>query len=187
MRHIFIDTETTGLGPFGDVKRDDQIIEIAFVWSDHGVIHYMQKRCNPGKEYLENAQEALDIQSRSMEEVLGFEDIHAVSNIIKEKLASLQNSVFHAWNIPFDRYFVEQKPWNLNLEWGNDPMVLASRDMGYSYDRIALWKAVDFYGIGMPDSMKYHHAGSDAFLAMRVWEAIQSKQRSIKRNKIHLQ
>lgn len=175
VNHIFIDTETTGLGVFSGTTRKDQIIEIGACWREGENIRTVGARCNPGIEYLENAGEALKLQGRTKEEVLACQDITEVSSIIKEKLSAIPHAVFHAWNIPFDRYFVEQAPWHINLEWGEDPMIMASRDMGYSYDRIALWKAVNFYDIGMDETIKFHHALSDAYLAMRVWEEINKR------------
>ena len=176
MKHIFIDTETTGLGVFAETPRKDQIIEIGAVWREGENIRTVGAMGNPGLEYLENAGEALKLQGRTKEEVLAFQDIREVSSIIKEKLSSIPHAVFHAWNIRFDRYFLEQEPWHLNVAWGEDPMIMASRNMGYSYDRIALWKAVNFYDIGMDETIKFHHALSDAYLAMRVWEEINKRQ-----------
>lgn len=62
MIHVFLDTETTGLGPFTSPAREDQIIEVAFIWREKGKIKAIQELCNPGKEYLRIASTALDIQ-----------------------------------------------------------------------------------------------------------------------------
>lgn len=43
MIHVFLDTETTGLGPFTSPERHDQIIEIAFIWKEKGKIKYIQE------------------------------------------------------------------------------------------------------------------------------------------------
>lgn len=169
--HIFLDTETTGLGP--QAGRRDQIIEIAFVWNQNGKINTIQEFCNPGPEYLIDCDEALNIQGRTILDVLKFQDIYKAARKVKHSIMEIPGEkIFHSWNIPFDRYFVEQSPWNLNLKWGEDPMVLASRYMGYSYDRIALWKAVNFFEIEMPEGFQFHSALADAYMAMKIYEAI---------------
>lgn len=175
MIHVFLDTETTGLGPFTSPAREDQIIEVAFIWREKGKIKAIQELCNPGKEYLRIASTALDIQGRTIKDVLAFQDINTAAEKVKKQLSGLDNPVYHSWNIPFDKYFLEQEPWHLMGTWGEDPMIMASRDMGYSYDRIALWKAVNFYDIGMDETIQFHHALSDAYLAMRVWEEINKR------------
>ena len=171
MNHIFIDTETTGLGP--QAGRRDQIIEIAFVWNNNGKINTIQEFANPGAEYLHDCDEALSIQGRTLEEVISFQDIEKASKKVKNAIDKIPGKkTFHSWNIPFDKYFVEQEPWNLNLNWGDDPMVMASRYMGYSYDRIALWKAVNYFGIEMPENFHLHSALSDAWMALKIYEEI---------------
>lgn len=175
MNHIFIDTETTGLGP--QAGRRDQIIEIAFVWNQNGKINTIQEFANPGPCYLIDCDEALNIQGRTILDVLKFQDISRAARKVKQSLDEIPGSkIFHSWNIPFDKFFVEQDPWNLNLEWGDDPMILASRYMGYSYDRIALWKAVNFFEIEMPEKFHFHSALADAYMAMKVYEAIGKKE-----------
>lgn len=171
MIHIFLDTETTGLGP--QAGRRDQIIEIAFVWNHKGKINTIQEFANPGPEYLIDCDEALSIQGRTILDVLKFQDIYKAARQVKNSIMEIPGEkIFHSWNIPFDKYFVEQDPWNLNLKWGEDPMVLASRYMGYSYDRIALWKAVNFFEIEMPDDFHFHSALADAYMAMKIYEKI---------------
>ena len=177
MIHVFLDTETTGLGPFTSPERHDQILEIAFVWKEKGKIKYIQEFCNPGMEYLNNADEALNIQGRTTKDVLAFQDISTAAEKVKKHLSGLDNPIFHSWNIPFDRFFIEQDPWNLSLNWGEDPMVMASRYMGYSYDRIALSKAADYFEIEMPPgNFRFHTALADAYMAMKIWEVISNEK-----------
>ena len=176
MIHVFLDTETTGLGPFTSPERHDQIIEIAFVWNENGKIKYIQEFSNPGMEYLNNADEALNIQGRTIDEIKSYQDMATASRNVKKKLSTLQDPVYHSWNIPFDRYFLEQDPWNLSLNWGEDPMIMASRYMGYSYDRIALSKAADYFEIEMPENFRFHTALADAYMAMKIWEVISNEK-----------
>ena len=177
--HIFLDTETTGLGQFSQERRKDQIIEIAFIWKQGDRYQTIQEKCNPGIEYLKNADEALRVQKRTLAEVISFPPIEKVASNVKNRIMKLtENEVeFHAWNIPFDKFFVEQEPWNLKLNWGEDPMVLASRDMGFNYDRIALWKEVKHYTIQSQEILQgnvsgFHSALYDAYMAMLIYEKI---------------
>lgn len=171
MIHIFLDTETTGLGPFGTPGRHDQIIEVAMIWEVNGKLQYIQEFANPGMEYLRDSSEALMLQGRTIIDVLAYQDISIAATLVRAKIRDIK-AEFHAWNIPFDRYFLEQGPWNLNLNWGEDPMVLASRYMGYSYDRIALRKASRYFQIRMPESYRFHNALADAYMAMKIYEAM---------------
>ena len=173
MIDVFLDTETTGLGPFGKPERKDQIIEVAFIWREGSEIKHIQEICNPGLEYLFKAEEALKIQGRTRGGVFGCQEMEEARIKVITQLSYLTNPVYHSWNIPFDRFFLEQDPWNLSLEWGEDPMVLASRYMGYSYDRIALSKGADYFEIEMPKSFRFHTALADAYMAMKIWEAMQ--------------
>lgn len=173
MIHVFCDTETTGLGPFGKPERKDQIIEVAFIWREGREIKYIQELFNPGLEYLIKAGEALKIQGRTRGEVFGCQEMKEARIKVITQLSYVSNPVYHSWNIPFDRFFLEQHPWNLYLEWGEDPMVLASRYMGYSYDRIALWKAAEYFEIQLPEDYRWHTALADAYMAMKIWEAMQ--------------
>lgn len=175
MIHVFLDTETTGLGPFTSPAREDQIIEVAFIWREKGKIKAIQELCNPGKEYLRIASTALDIQGRTIKDVLAFQDINTAAEKVKKQLSGLDNPVYHSWNIPFDKYFLEQEPWHLMGTWGEDPMVITSRYLGYQYDRIALQKAALYFDLKLPDNMRFHTALSDAFMAMRIWEVIQDE------------
>ena len=172
MIHVFCDTETTGLGPFGKPERKDQIIEVAFIWREGREIKYIQELFNPGLQYLVKAQEALKIQGRTLTEVFEYKPIDKAYSTLVGQLPYLHDEVYHSWNIPFDRFFLEQDPFHFILEWGEDPMVLASRYMGYSYDRIALWKAAEYFEIKMPENYRWHTALADAYMAMRIWEAM---------------
>ncbi len=174
--HIFLDTETTGLGPFGKEPRKDQIIEVAFVWEEDGKIQKIHELCNPGNEYLENAEEALKVQGRTKEEVNSFQEVGDAIQSVRDQLVNLKGfpmkTEFHAWNIGFDKFFIEQHPWKIGLNWGEDPMVLASRKMGYSYDRIGLAKAAAYFEIELPEDSHFHSALADAYMAMMIYKKI---------------
>ena len=81
-------------------------------------------------------------------------------------------TIFHAYNQAFDRPFLEASPWRLKLNWGDDVMIMASRYLGYTYDRLALEKALTGLGLDRRVKGPRHRADSDAYAALLVWEEI---------------
>ena len=178
--HIFFDTETTGLGDLATPPREDAIVEVGMAYRFDGKIITYGNVCKPYDYFFADgrANEALKVSGITMEEInkaKSEDDIaEEVRNILNKLiLVERQDIVLHSYNIPFDQSFLEDCPWFLGFyDWGEDPMVLASRDMGFNYDRIALWKAVKYYLIEAPDESRYHSALYDAYMAMLIYEKI---------------
>ena len=175
--HIFIDTETTGLGHVANPPRDDAIIEIGIAYRNiNNSIIRKSWLCNPGEKYLEDryADEALSVSHISKEDIFASKSPQKVVENVVNLFASLGNGravVFHAYNIPFDSVFLKKEPWNLNLNWGIDVMDLSRDYFGLPpFYRIKLSTSMNKLGIvadGEP-----HRASTDAVSAMLVYEAI---------------
>ena len=197
MIHVFVDTETTGLGPFGDPPREDAIIEVGAAYREDGKIVTKSWFCNPGEKYFEKgrAVQALRINGNSMDNILSASDPftvsrnlynHLTAHIIKTRNMPLDPTVFwqnytsgfefHAFNIPFDKFFLSQDPWYMGqyVKWGVDVMDLSHDffDLPSDY-KIGLKRTMERLGIvphGEP-----HRAVTDAISALQVFEAITKK------------
>ena len=97
-----------------------------------------------------------------------------ISKTAKTLLDSLGNVVLHSYNIPFDKPFLEKKPWNFGkYQWGKDVMDLAHDffDLPQDY-KIGLKRTLErlrIVPIGEP-----HRAATDAVSAMMAYEVILS-------------
>ena len=92
--------------------------------------------------------------------------------MVRNHLHSLGNIELHAYNIEFDRPFLEKEPWDFNFKWGADPMLMA-KEIFQEEQWLSLVKAMERLNIvrhGKP-----HSAGSDADGAMRVYYACLKK------------
>ncbi|MDG6934679.1 MAG: 3'-5' exonuclease [Nitrososphaerota archaeon] len=175
--HMFVDTETTGLGHLGTPPRIDGIVQIAFAWrNSNGKVKKQSWLCNPGKRMLsgDRAVEAFSKSNLKMKDIqsapAAMEVATEVRLFLKENVHS--RVVFHAYNQAFDRPFLEASPWRLKLNWGDDVMIMASRYLGYTYDRLALEKALTGLGLDRRVKGPRHRADSDAYAALLVWEEI---------------
>ena len=174
---MFVDTETTGLGHIGKPPRTDGIVQIAFAWRDSGrKVKKQSWLCNPGKRMLADnrAVEAFSKSNLKMKDIQSAPAAREVATEVRHFLKENVDSrvIFHAYNRAFDQPFLEAIPWRLKLNWGNGVMIMASRYLGYTYDRLALEKALA--GLGLDGSVNgpRHRADSDACPALLVWEEI---------------
>ena len=175
--HVFLDTETTGFGHMATPPREDAIIEIGVAYRLNGSIVKWGSICNPGERYFINgrASEALKVNRISIDDILQAPDSFTVSERLKSMLNDLDEVVLHAYNIPFDRGFLDMKPWLLSrlFRWGEDVMDLSFRyfklPVGY---RIGLARTLERLGI-MPDGTP-HRADTDAVSALMAYEKIKN-------------
>ena len=184
--HIFIDTETTGLGHVANPPRDDAIIEIGIAYRNiNNSIIRKSWLCNPGEKYFKDgyADEALSVSHISKEDILAARSPYEVRKDIKDYTIRIDKHtatflfgkvtapIFHAYNIPFDSVFLEKDPWSFHLTWGIDIMDLSRDYFGLpSSYRIRLSTSMNKLGIALDGEP--HRASTDAVSAMLVYEAI---------------
>lgn len=178
--HIFLDTETTGLGHVAKYEiREDAVVEIGLAFRLDGEIYSRSWLCNPGERYFENgrADEALSVSHIPMDAILNAPSATEVSVHVKSFLANLHYPltnrpipILHSYNIGFDRPFLEKSPWNFEYEWGMDPMKLAAPIINPDTGAWpSLEAAMHYFHIEREGSA--HRAGSDALAGLKVLEA----------------
>ena len=152
--HIFIDTETTGLGHVATPQRDDAIIEIGIAYRDrHNFIRKKSYICNPGPEYFKNghSDEALSVSKIDVGDILAAKpdyDVAIDARNLFNTLRQYQKLVFHAYNMPFDSVFLQKDPWNFDLTWGSDVMNMAHDFFNLPDDwRISLRRSLELLDI----------------------------------------
>lgn len=175
---VVIDTETTGLGPKSrEGPRPDAIVQVGVAWRHPKKgIQVWERLCNPGLKFLANgrASEALAVNRLSEASVRKApsaatiaRDLRALLGLIKEEAGGLD---VRAFNVEFDRPFLEAEPWNLLVSWGPCLMIEAAQAFGGLSGRIPLWRACQEAGV--PTDDRLHTAGTDARLALQVHEFI---------------
>ena len=171
--HIFIDTETTGLGPFANPRREDAIVEVGIAYRINGRIERWGSLCNPGEKYFRNgrAEEALRVNQISLQDIADAPDSRTASMGLRSALKSIGEVELHAYNIPFDKAFLDLEPWNISMDftWGEDVMDLSFNyfqlPQGY---KIGLARTLERLGI-RPDGDP-HRAATDAVSALMAYE-----------------
>lgn len=178
--HVFIDTETTGLGHADwHEEREDAIVEIGIAIRIDGELYSRSWLCNPGEKYFENgrADYALSVSHIPINAIMNAARDTEVALKVKGFLADLLHPLtnrpiplFHSYNIAFDRPFLEKSPWNFEYKWGEDPMIMA-RDIlnGKEGKYPKLDDAMHSFGISRKGNA--HRAESDAIAALEVFEA----------------
>lgn len=185
--HIFLDTETTGLGHVAKYEiREDAVVEIGLAFRLDGEIYSRSWLCNPGERYFENgrADEALSVSHIPMDAILNAPSATEVAVHVKGFLANLHYPltnrpipILHSYNIGFDRPFLEKSPWNFEYKWGEDPMLLAADIINPESGRWPrLEDAMHFFNINREGNA--HSALSDAIAALKVHEACLAYQES---------
>ena len=171
--HVFIDTETTGLGHRSNPPREDAIVEVGIAYRINGNIKSWGAICNPGKKYYAygRAKEAFAINNINEDEILNAKDSATIAKELNLKLNEPGSILLHAYNIPFDKPFLLREPWNLEANWGIDVMKMA-----HSYFKLPV-----NYGIRLetvlaklnivPDG-KPHRAETDAKSTLLAYEAM---------------
>ena len=176
--HVFLDTETTGFGKFANRPREDAIVEVGFAYRIDGAVRKWDSMCNPGRQYLDNnrAAEALAVSHIDLTEIMFAQPAVKVSTQLNEALMAAgepEDLVLHAYNIPFDRYFLGLNPWTVGKEyqWGEDVMDMAHNFFQLPAEyKIGLKRSLERLGLN-PDG-EPHRAVTDAVSAMMVYEAI---------------
>ena len=185
--HIFLDTETTGLGHVAKYEiREDAVIEIGLAFRLDGDIYSRSWLCNPGEKYFQNgrADEALSVSKIPMDAIMNAPSATEVAVHVKGFLANLHYPLtnrpiplFHSYNIAFDRPFLEKSPWNFEYKWGENPMLLAADIINPESGRWPrLEDAMHFFNIKREGNA--HSALSDAIAALKVHEACLAYQES---------
>jgi len=171
--HVFIDTETTGLGHRSNPPREDAIVEVGIAYRINGHIKSWGAICNPGKKYYADgrAKEAFAVNNIKEDEILNAEDSTAIANELKIKLTEAGPILLHAYNIPFDKPFLEKEPWSLEANWGIDIMKMAHSYFKLPVNhRIRLETVLKSLNI-VPDGIP-HRAETDARTTLLAYEAM---------------
>ncbi len=179
--HVFIDTETTGLGHVAKPPRDDRIIELGIAYRDnHNLIVRRSFLCNPGPEYFKDgySDEAISVSNIGKKDILAampdYEVVMDVSNLF-DTLNKQSNLIFHAYNIPFDSVFLKKEPWNFDLNWGIDVMNMAHDFFNLPDDwRISLRRSLELLNI-IPQGQP-HRADTDAVSTLMLYEEIEKER-----------
>ncbi len=175
--HVFIDTETTGLGHVANPRREDAIVEVGIAYRINGRIERWGSICNPGEMYFRNgrAEEALNVNQISLNDITNAPHSEIVSERLNTILKGIGEIELHAYNIPFDRVFLDMEPWHLSdcFQWGDDVMDLAFNyfrlPQGY---RIGLARTLERLGL-RPDGAP-HRAATDAVSALMAYERLRT-------------
>lgn len=176
---VTVDVETTGLdhkAPGG--PRPDGVVQVGIAWRNPaGRLQVWERTCNPGEEYLKGgrATEALSVNRLSLQAVRTAQPAAKVAADLRTKLSAIRRDTgqlcFRAFNMAFDRPFLESAPWQLAESWGTCLMVEAARRFGSGNDRIPLWRACQEAGITTP--LRMHSAGVDSTLALLLHEFLE--------------
>lgn len=195
MSHIVVlDVETTGLGR--QVGRPDGIVQVGMATRDPetGEIRTWSDVCNPGQGYLAGgrADEALEINGLTKDEVLAARPARKVAADLHEKLEALRDRAadgglgaaldrlrgrfagldLRAYNVGFDRGFLQDDPWRIDGPWGPCLMLAAHEVLNPGGKWPKLGEACDALEIELGEE-EAHDAGADAEAALRVWEHLQ--------------
>ena len=174
---VFVDTETTGFGHVANPQREDAIVELGIAYRLGEKVEKIGWICNPGKRFFENgrAAQAFSVNNISIDDIVASPSDEAISKTAKDLLDSLGDVVLHSYNIPFDKPFLDKKPWQFSekYKWGEDVMDAAHDffDLPWDY-KIGLKRTLERLGlkpIGEP-----HRAATDAVSAMMAYEKILS-------------
>ena len=175
---MVIDTETTGLGLFGRTgPRPDGVVQVGIAWRRPSrQIQVWERICNPGAEFLEGgrADEALQINGLTREQVLSAPVVKSVAKELREKLAQIRRRYGRfqllAFNVEFDKSFLVAQPWNIRTGWGPCLMEEAAQLFGARRGRIGLGEAAGLVGIKVGG--RQHTAAVDAQTALLLHEHV---------------
>lgn len=183
-RYVVVDTETTGLGHIGRPPREDGIVQVAFAWRDPAtdLIRSSAWECDPGERYHANgrAEVALGIQKRSLQDVTRSPAAPLVSQAVHRQLERLGGPELRAYNVAFDRPFLQAAPWRINeagVSWGPCIMLRAAETINGPQGKWPkLVEAAEALRVAT-GGFRLHSAAGDALLALLVEEAIEERQR----------
>jgi len=144
MNIIVVDTETTGLG--AQQYRKDAIVQVgAVVVRDGNIIDEYNSCCWPGEEYFLDgrADYALEINSLSYDQLLMYPTDIVVADLFRNWISKYLPARITAFNVAFDKAFLDQKPWNLydieGLGWGKCIMLHAAEYLGEMGENYITW------------------------------------------------
>lgn len=171
MTIVVIDTETTG---FGHMKgRDDAIIQVGIAWRGHsGNLYTWESLVNCGEEYIANADpKALEVNNVTPDMIRSAPHVDYVANELTRTLRDISCSELRAYNVAFDRPFLEKSPWNLkHYNWGNCIMLAATPPFSrWPKLKVACEQR------GIDTSGPLHSAGHDAKLAYLLMEKLRDE------------
>lgn len=183
MNIIVLDTETTGLR--AQQGRADAIIQVAAVAVKDGeIVDTFESLCFPGEEYFENgrADDALRVNKHTLEELRAAPSHDLVANDLDAWIVKHRPAVYTAYNVGFDRPFLEAHPWFIDLiedtRWGRCIMLHAARYLGeqgknsrrYNDWRwVKLQEAVRLLDLDLQEELQNaHDALADTVMAARV-------------------
>lgn len=173
---VAIDTETTGLG-HNDSRgpRPDGIVQVGIAWRDPtSSVKTWSTLCNPGQRFLADgrAAEALTVNGLTVNKISRAPPAAAAAQELRAVLERLKRGgtivELRAFNVGFDRPFLEAAPWQLALSWGECLMRRSASRFGGSYGRIPLWRACAAAGVTFDG--RAHSADVDARAALLLSE-----------------
>lgn len=186
--HVFVDTETTGLGHASKHEiRADAIVEFGLAFRLGTDIYSKSWICRPDAKYLENgwADEALSVSHIPLEEIRNAPGDYDIAIAVKRYICGIHDLtgipvLLHSYNIAFDKVFLEKRPWNFDYEWGEDPMLLATPILNIKgADGRIRWPrleaAMDYFHIDRQGDA--HRAASDAIAALEVYEQCKEREK----------
>jgi len=173
---VVIDTETTGLS-----HRADAIVQVGLAYRERPdePIQTWSEVCDPGERFLLPSRDlsALRINGLSVDEIKNGCPAEVVATGLREVLDHLDLAhgglSLRAYNMAFDRPFLEAPPWSLRASWGPCIMKLAHRHLapGGRWPRLSDACAA----LGIREAMnRAHDAASDARAALLVLERLES-------------
>lgn len=179
---VVLDVETTGLGHMDG--RPDGVVQVGYATRRPGDDQLLSwsRVCNPGATYLEGgrADEALAINGLTVEEVLAAPPAADVAAELRGRLSALAEDVpafdLRAYNVAFDRPFLEVEPWRLEGPWGPCLMLLAHQRLNPYGKWPKLDEACRALGVEL-GAESAHDAGEDAKAALRVYERLARSDR----------
>ncbi len=172
--YIVVDLETTGLSP-----KDSSIIQI-------GAVALLYENCRltpldkefftevwPGEEAFEKEgiDRILELNHSSVDQLRRAPETDVVAGIFHEWLKLFDGRLLAtAYNIGFDRKFLQEEPWCLDnlVIWDRDLMEWTAKELR-SRNWVKLKVALREYGIDVPEGEELHTAITDARMAAKLF------------------
>lgn len=175
---VAVDVETTGLGHHASPPRDDGVVQVGLAHRhlDGDGITSWSMVCNPGDRYVADgrADEALDINGRTVDEVLNAPPATVAADLVRETLTAVEKAhgapvELRAYNVDFDAPFLRAAPWRLPADrFGPCIMKRAAVHLDGPFGKWPkLGGAMRRLGLEWPDGGA-HDAGVDAKAALMV-------------------
>lgn len=172
---VVLDTETTGLGHLR--ARPDGVVQVGLAWRDplSGAVEVWTTACDPGAALYADgrADEAFRVNGMTPARVATFPPAGRVAAMLRGRLRALETRHgpldLRAYNVDFDRPFLEAPPWDLRRAWGPCLLREAQARLGR---RHRLADALAAFGVAYPGAA--HDAGADAHAALLLHEAMRA-------------